>query len=106
MSQGEDLSTILHRIDETDFAFSQFEGLRVDGPELIDDDQITPNSILEDPLQYKGSSCSNETIGNSEISLRDTEVVRKKKKGSGFLGGIVLSLSNKRKGAPQRAPLS
>ena len=107
MSQGEDLSTILHRIDESDFAFSQFEGLRMDCPDLIEDhDQITPNSILEDPLQYKGSSCSNETIGNSEISLRDTEVVRKKKKGSGFLGGIVLSLSNKRKGAPQRAPLS
>ncbi|XP_021300279.1 uncharacterized protein LOC110428699 [Herrania umbratica] len=105
--QGEDLSTILHKIDESDFAFSQFEGLRVDGPELIDDDQITPNSILEDPLQYKGSSCSNETtVANSEISLRDTQVGRKKKKGSGFLGGIVLSLGNKRKGAPQRAPLS
>ncbi|XP_022749256.1 uncharacterized protein LOC111298790 [Durio zibethinus] len=105
--QGEDLSTILHRIDyESDFASSQFEGLRMDGPELIDDDQITSNSTLENTLQYRGSSCSNETIGNSEISLGDTEVVRKKKKGSGFLGGIVLSLSNKRKGAPQRAPLS
>lgn len=104
MDQGEDLSTILHRIDESDFAFSQFEGLRMDGPELIEDDQITPNSILEDPLQFKGSSCSNETLGNAEVN---TEVVRKKKKGStGFLGGIVLSLSNKRKGAPQRAPLS
>ena len=106
MDQGEDLSTILHSIDESEFAFSQFEGLRVDGPELIDEDQITPDSILEDPLEYKGSSCSNETIGNSEITLRDIEAVRKKKKGSGFLGGIVLSLSNKRKGAPQRAPLS
>ncbi|OMO92379.1 hypothetical protein COLO4_17633 [Corchorus olitorius] len=100
VDQGEDLSTILHRIDESDFAFSQFEGLRVDGPESIEDDQITPNSILEDPLQYKGSSCSN---GNSQVS---SDVVRKKKKGSGFLGGIVLSLNNKRKGAPQRAPLS
>ncbi|KAK6254218.1 hypothetical protein QUC31_015938 [Theobroma cacao] len=106
VDQGEDLSTILNKIDESDFAFSQFEGLRVDGPELTDDDQITPNSILEDPLQYKGSSCSNETVANSEISVRDTQVVRKKKKGGGFLGGIVLSLSNKRKGAPQRAPLS
>ncbi|XVF09727.1 hypothetical protein REPUB_Repub07fG0120300 [Reevesia pubescens] len=56
----------------------------MDGPELIDDDQIISNSILEDPLQYKGSSCFNETIGNLEISLRDTEVVRKKKKREWF----------------------
>ncbi|GLT98851.1 hypothetical protein SLE2022_163280 [Rubroshorea leprosula] len=104
VDQGEDLSTILYRIDESDFAFSQFEGLRVDVPEMMDDDQITPNSILENPLQYKGTSGSNENVGNSEIS-RGKEVVRKKK-GTGFLGGIVLSLNNRRKGAPQRAPLS
>ncbi|KAJ4702656.1 PLATZ transcription factor family protein [Melia azedarach] len=102
--QGQDLSSILYRIHESDFAFSQFEGLRMDGSEIIDDDgQITPNSILEDPLQYKNSSCSNTNMGSSGIS-HEPMVVNKKKKG--FLPGIVLSLSNRRKGAPQRAPLS
>ncbi|GAV81095.1 PLATZ domain-containing protein [Cephalotus follicularis] len=99
--QGEDLSSILFRIDESDFAFSEFEGLRMDSSEIIDDDgQITP---MDDSFQYKGSSCSNVTMGNSEIS-REPEVLKKKKKS--FLPGIVLSLSNRRKGAPQRAPLS
>ncbi|XP_010260630.1 PREDICTED: uncharacterized protein LOC104599692 [Nelumbo nucifera] len=100
--QGGDLSSILYRFDESDFAFSQFEGLRMDGSDLLEDDgQITPNSILEDPLDFKGSSCSsNPQRGNS-----NSEVV-KKKKGSGFLPGIVLSLSSRRKGAPHRSPLS
>ncbi|GLT49487.1 hypothetical protein SLA2020_230390 [Shorea laevis] len=100
VDQGEDLSIILYRIDESDFAFSQFEGLGVDIPYMMEDDQITPNCILENPLQYNDTSGSNENVGNS----RGIEAVRKKK-GSGFLGGI-LSLSNRRKGAPQRAPLS
>ncbi|KAK6931905.1 PLATZ transcription factor [Dillenia turbinata] len=103
--QGEDLSSILYRFDETDFAFSQFEGLRMDSSELDDDGEITPNSILEDPSQYKGSSCSSDAIGSSGVS-RDPEVLGRKKKGSGFLPGIVLSLSNRRKGAPHRSPLS
>ncbi|KAK9267897.1 hypothetical protein L1049_010334 [Liquidambar formosana] len=105
--QGEDLSSILYRFDESDFAFSQFEGLRMDGgSELLDDDgQITPNSILEDPLQFNGSSCSDEAMGNPGVS-RDPEGVKKKKKGGGFLPGIVLSLSSRRKGAPSRSPLS
>ncbi|KAK1556867.1 hypothetical protein Q3G72_013676 [Acer saccharum] len=103
--QGQDLSTILYQVHESDFAFSQFEGLRVDGSEITDDDcQITPNSILEDPLQYNNSSCSNDNMGSSGISHEPATVVTKKKKG--FLPGIVLSLSNRRKGAPQRAPLS
>ncbi|XP_044508096.1 protein RGF1 INDUCIBLE TRANSCRIPTION FACTOR 1-like [Mangifera indica] len=101
---GQDLSSILFRIRESDFAISQFEGLRVDGSEIIDDDsQITTNSILEDQLQYKNSSCSNDNMGSSEISHAPVMVKKKKK---GFLPGIVLSLSNRRKGAPQRAPLS
>ena len=105
--QGEDLSSIIYRFDESDFAYSQFEGLRMED----DEGQITPNSILEDPLQFKGSSCSsNETMGNSGIS-QDTEaaaaaVRKKKKKSTGFLPGIVLSLSSRRKGAPHRSPLS
>ncbi|KAA8537188.1 hypothetical protein F0562_029680 [Nyssa sinensis] len=105
--QGEDLSSIIYKLDESDYGLSQFEGLRMDGSELLDDDgQITPNSILEDPLQYKGSSCSSNAMGNSGIS-HEPEVVKKKKKGSsGFLPGIVLSLSSRRKGAPHRSPLS
>ncbi|KAF8408596.1 hypothetical protein HHK36_004660 [Tetracentron sinense] len=103
--QGEDLLSILYRFDESDFAFSQFEGLRMDSSDLLeeDDDQSTPDSILEDPLQFNDSSCSSHVRDNSGIS-RGSEVV-KKKKGSGFLPGI-LSLSNRRKGAPHRSPLS
>lgn len=102
--QGQDLSSILYRIDESDFAYSQFDGLRVDGSEIIDDDgQITQSSFLEDPLQYRSTSCSNDNMGSSGISHQPA-VVNKKKKG--FLPGLVLSLSNRRKGAPQRAPLS
>lgn len=79
----------------------------MDGSEVIDDDdQITHSSILEDPLmQYKASSCSNDASSNSVIS-REPDIIRKKKKGSGYLPGIVLSLSSRRKGAPHRAPLS
>ncbi|XP_027089608.1 protein RGF1 INDUCIBLE TRANSCRIPTION FACTOR 1-like [Coffea arabica] len=106
---GEDLSSILYRSEESDFAVSQFERLHVDGPELLDDDgQITPNSIweLEDPLEYRGSTCPyTSSMDNSGISM-EPEVVKKKKKGSGFLPGIELSLSNRRKGAPHRSPLS
>jgi hypothetical protein len=96
VDQGEDLSAILYRIDESDFAFSQFEGLRMDGSEIIDDDgQITPSSIFENPSQHRGSSCSNEP-----------EVLGKKEKKSGFLPGNFFSLSSRRKGSPHRAPLS
>ncbi|KAE7995908.1 hypothetical protein FH972_000668 [Carpinus fangiana] len=102
--RGEYLSGILYRYDESDFAISEFEGLRMDGSsEIIDDDGILEDQ--EHPLQYRsGSSCSNEATSNSVIP-REPEVVKKKKKG-GFLPGIVLSLSSRRKGAPQRAPLS
>ncbi|XP_015891012.3 protein RGF1 INDUCIBLE TRANSCRIPTION FACTOR 1 [Ziziphus jujuba] len=105
--QREDLAVILYRFNESDFTISQFEGLRMDGSEVIDDDsQITHSSILEDPLaQYNASSCSNDASSNSVIS-REPDIIKKKKKGSGFLPGIVLSLSSRRKGAPHRAPLS
>ncbi|THG19625.1 uncharacterized protein LOC114261654 [Camellia sinensis] len=105
--QGEELSRILYRFDESDFAFSQLEGLQMDGSDLVvdDDGQITPNSILEDPLQFKGSACSSNSMGNSGIS-HDPEEKRKKKGSGGFLPGIVLSLSSRRKGAPHRSPLS
>ncbi|XP_065853882.1 protein RGF1 INDUCIBLE TRANSCRIPTION FACTOR 1 [Euphorbia lathyris] len=102
VEQEEDLSGILYRIDESEFAFSQFEGLRMDGSEVIDDD--TPSSsMLEDQMQFKGSSCSNS---NGISSENEEEVVKRKKKGNGLIPGFVLSLGNRRKGAPKRAPLS
>lgn len=101
--QGEDLSSIIYRSDESDFAFSQFEGLQMDGD---DDGQITTNSILEDTFKFRSSSCSSHGMGNSGISHHFPEMTENKKKGSGFLPGIMLSLSNRRKGAPQRSPLS
>ncbi|PKA56067.1 hypothetical protein AXF42_Ash015552 [Apostasia shenzhenica] len=120
--QGADLSSILFRFDESDFAFAHFESLRMDGPDLLDDDpapgggQITPNSILEDPLQYKGSSGgSSADGGRGGASGRNDAAKRKKGGGSGggaagggrgFFPGIVLSLGSRRKGAPHRAPLS
>ncbi|KAJ8627748.1 hypothetical protein MRB53_021055 [Persea americana] len=102
--QWEDLSSILYKFDESDFAISQFEGLRMDSSDLIDDeDQITPSSILEDPLHFKGSSCSN----NNSSSFNDSEESEVKiRKGSGFLPKMVLSSLSRRKGAPHRSPLS
>ncbi|KAH8521263.1 hypothetical protein H0E87_002354 [Populus deltoides] len=103
--KGEDLSAILYRIDESDFAFSQFEGLRMDSSEIIDDEgQITPSSILENPLQYRGSSCSSDIMGSSGTA-HEPEVLKKKGK-NGFLQGNFFSLSSRRKGSPHRAPLS
>ncbi|XP_023542746.1 uncharacterized protein LOC111802565 [Cucurbita pepo subsp. pepo] len=104
--QGQDLCEILHRFDESDFSYSQFESLRMDGLEGIDDDAAaaaaggcggTPNSMVEEPPQFnKASSCS-----------EGTHIFKRKNKGTDFLpAGIVLSLSSRRKGAPQRAPLS
>ncbi|KAK7354758.1 hypothetical protein VNO80_20240 [Phaseolus coccineus] len=94
---GQSLSNILHRFDESDFAISQFEGLRVDGgSEVIDEDtQIAPSS----------SYSNTEATSNSVISCEPNNNV-KKGKGNSFLPGIVLSLGSRRKGAPHRAPLS
>lgn len=107
--QGQDLSDIIHRFDESDFTISQFEGLQMDGSDqLIDDGQITSMSIVDNNYQFRSSSCSNEVaMSNSEIP-RAPEAVKRKKKtaGNGFLPGIVYSLSSRRKGAPQRSPLS
>ncbi|KAF6137589.1 hypothetical protein GIB67_031868 [Kingdonia uniflora] len=84
--QGDDLSSIVYRFAEPEFAFSQFETLQMDLPE-DEDEQVGPNN-----------SRSNSSVSH-ELG------VVKKKRGSGFLPGIVLSLS-RRKGAPQRSPLS
>ncbi|OAY76130.1 hypothetical protein ACMD2_23876 [Ananas comosus] len=118
MLQGEDLSSILFRFDESDFAFSRFENLRMDSSDLIEDDgQITPNSILEHPYHYNGSSGSSNGGsgggsggggggGRSTSRKGEASEVQKRKKGGGFFPQIVLSLSNRRKGAPHRSPLS
>lgn len=90
--QGEDLSRILYKFNDSDFSISRFEDLRVE--DVGDDTHVTPNSILEDPLRgYGGSGYPNNNNSGS------------KKKG-GFLPGIMLSFSSRRKGAPQRSPLS
>ncbi|KAG8657525.1 protein RGF1 INDUCIBLE TRANSCRIPTION FACTOR 1 [Manihot esculenta] len=102
VEQEEDLSAILYRIDESEFEFSELEGLRMDSSETIDED----SHIVEEQVQFRGSSCSNDIITNSGI-LKESEVPQRKKKGgSGFLPGFVLSLSSRRKSAPHRAPLS
>ncbi|MED6171531.1 hypothetical protein PIB30_041509 [Stylosanthes scabra] len=89
--EGESLSSILHRFDESDFAISQFEGLRVDGSEVIDED-----------THY--APTSSEATSNSVISGEPNNNTSSKK--NRFLPGIVLSLGSRRKGAPHRAPLS
>uniref|UniRef100_A0A9I9CEI6 PLATZ transcription factor family protein n=1 Tax=Cucumis melo TaxID=3656 RepID=A0A9I9CEI6_CUCME len=108
--QGEDLYSILHRFDESDFSYSQFEGLRVDGLEGMEEDgQITPNSVVEDSSQQfnKSSSCSSINDSAPTNVSSGTHIFKRKNKGTDFLpAGIVLSLSSRRKGAPQRAPLS
>lgn len=101
---NQDLSSIVYKFDASDIPATQFERLRMDGD--VADGQITPNSILEDPLDYKNSSsCTNNEMGISGIS-HAPETTSRKKKGGGFLPGIMLSLSNRRKGAPSRSPLS
>ncbi|CAI9782241.1 unnamed protein product [Fraxinus pennsylvanica] len=97
---GEDLSSILFRFDESDFTL---EGLHIDA---LEDAQMTPDSFLEDPIleEYSGSSHSSYDIGNS-ATFKEKDAAKRKGKG-GFLPGIMLSLSNRRKRAPHRSPLS
>ncbi|KAL6603124.1 hypothetical protein ACP70R_043485 [Stipagrostis hirtigluma subsp. patula] len=121
MMQGGDLSNILYvpgGPPDLGCGFPRFENLRVDGGGGgFDDDhagQVTPNSILEDPLQRgNGGGSASASGGSSTGSARNArrggdDVVPRKKKGGGggFFPQIVLSLSNRRKGAPHRAPLS
>ncbi|XP_062227705.1 protein RGF1 INDUCIBLE TRANSCRIPTION FACTOR 1-like [Phragmites australis] len=118
MTQGGDLSNILYvpgGPPDLGCGFPRFENLRVDG---FDDDAgqydqvITPNSILEDPLQRSngGSASGGSSNGSGRNAWRvnGDDVPRKKKSGGGggFFPQIVLSLGNRRKGAPHRAPLA
>lgn len=103
--QEGDLSGIVYSMDPSDhLAISQFEGLRVDAGDGEEDGPITPSSILEGQMHFRGSSCS-----SNGSTREDSEAVVKKKEKKGSSSGIVpklmLSLS-RRKGAPQRAPFS
>ncbi|KAK1369271.1 PLATZ transcription factor family protein [Heracleum sosnowskyi] len=102
--EGEDLSSIIlgfKECNESEFARAQFEGLRMDSDD--NGGVITTNSILEDPSHFHGSSsCSSHDMGSSST----VHQVPKKKKGSGYIPGIMCSLGNRRKGAPHRSPLS
>lgn len=123
MMQGGDLSNILQyyggvggAADDPDhLAFPRFENLRVDSSDLDDDTdggQITPNSILEDPTQHYGNNGGSGGGGSSDNG--DTRIVAvprrgeagKRKKGGGFFPQMLLSLGNRRKGAPHRSPLA
>ncbi|GAB2213499.1 hypothetical protein Droror1_Dr00017803 [Drosera rotundifolia] len=134
LREGRDLSRILYRIQQSDFAYTQFEG--EEASEDMDDDddaQITDSSMvdlqgemeanddeqMDDPLlDFKPSlACSSHHHHDAISTLPLTSVVgngdgnempMKQKKGRrGFMPGIVLSLNScRRKGAPQRSPLS
>lgn len=77
--QGEDISSITCSFAESEFQFSQFQGLQMD--------HNTPNDIIENPLhEFQGSSCSSHERVNS-----------------GFSHQIIPSFNNRRKGAPHRS---
>ncbi|GJM90328.1 hypothetical protein PR202_ga06595 [Eleusine coracana subsp. coracana] len=112
MMQGGDLSNIVQYYggaagDPDHLAFPRFENLRVDGSDLDDDTDggtITPNSILEDPTpRYGGGGGGGSSDNNGG---RPAAAATKRKKGGGFFPQIVLSLGNRRKGAPHRSPLA
>lgn len=95
--QGDDLSSILYRIDESDFTF---EGLRMDG-----NDQLGEISTMEDSEDMVISDQSEQ--GNNSHKNEKKNKKKKKKQESNYLPGMVLSsLGNRRKGAPHRAPFS
>ncbi|RZS11045.1 hypothetical protein BHM03_00042321, partial [Ensete ventricosum] len=79
MLRGEDLSSVLFRFDESDFTVSNLECLRVEGADPVDEDR-------------------NSSGGGGRRG--------KHKSGGGFFPQMALSLSNRRKGAPHRSPLS
>mgnify|MGYP006951660294 CR=1 FL=1 len=109
VEQGGDLSNILLYRAGDELPFPRFENLHVgDG----DSGQVTSNSILENPLHHRngyggGSGGSSDNAGNGGNGNGGGEaVVVKRKKGGGFFPKMVLSLGNRRKGAPHRSPLA
>ncbi|XP_039146564.1 uncharacterized protein LOC120283862 [Dioscorea cayenensis subsp. rotundata] len=104
--QGEDLSSILYRFNESELAFSHFENLRMDSSDILEEDgHVISSTVTQDSVQYK--ECSASSHGGKAVTRRpeNSEVVKRKKNG-GFFPHIVLSLNNRRKGAPHRSPLS
>ncbi|KAE8774183.1 hypothetical protein D1007_53454 [Hordeum vulgare] len=104
VDQGGDLSNILLYRAGDELPFPRFENLHVGD---ANSGQVTPNSILEDPLHHHrngygggGGGGSSDNAGNGEPA------VVKRKKGGGFFPKMVLSLGNRRKGAPHRSPLA
>ncbi|KFK44895.1 hypothetical protein AALP_AA1G316800 [Arabis alpina] len=97
--QGDDLTSILYRIDESDFTYSRLEGLRMDGHDQLEEDTSTMEDDTEDIMVISDQS---EQGNNSNKK----EKRKKKKKESNYLPGMVLSLGSRRKGAPHRAPFS
>lgn len=110
VNQGKDLSRYLHKCEIlplSDFVFTQLESLKSDAGDL-DDGQMTPNSIFDNPLS-SGSSASG-TVGCKTLACTATTDFVKKKR-SGLISQdfpatpeVVASLS-RRKGTPQRSPL-
>jgi hypothetical protein len=123
MMQGGDLSNILYMSGEPDLAcFPRFENLHVgsSSADLLDYDagQVTPDSILEDPTRHYhessgvsggssngGRHARRASVGTDQAAGAASDVPRKKKSG-GFFPQIVLSLNNRRKGAPHRSPFA
>ncbi|VFQ83387.1 unnamed protein product [Cuscuta campestris] len=92
--------------DESGVPFSPFEEeLRMGGGSEsldADDREITLHSSLEDRLACKNTACSrSSTMGNSGISQNVAT-----KSGPRFLPRFMVSVSNRRKGAPSRSPFS
>ncbi|XP_037446569.1 uncharacterized protein LOC119316354 [Triticum dicoccoides] len=111
VEQGGDLSNILLYRAGDELPFPRFENLHVgDG----DSGQVTPNSILENPLHHRngyggGSGGSSDNAGNGNGNGHGgggEPAVVKRKKGGGFFPKMVLSLGSRRKGAPTRSPLA
>eukprot|EP01018_Ginkgo_biloba_P029283 Gb_13705 [translate_table: standard] len=110
VKQGKDLSQYLRRCETlplSDFVFTQFEGLKADNGDL-EDGQMTPNSILDNPLS-SGSSASGTVGCKTTGCTATTDFVKKKRSGlitQAFspITEIVASVS-RRKGTPQRSPL-
>jgi hypothetical protein len=94
---GESLSSILHGFLESDFSYSQFEGLRVDSSEVIDED----NTQFAPTFSYSNTE---EATSHSMNNISCEEPYNKNNNKS---NGFFLSLGScRRKGAPKRSPLS
>ena len=81
VNQGDDVSSITYGFDESEFHFSQFQGLEMD--------HSSPSNLENPSHEFEGSSCNGHDRGSSEYPQQ-----------------MMLSFHNRRKGAPQRSPLA